>query len=46
MDSIELALDRDRWQVLVNTMMNFWVPQSADNFLSPLITVKYGKIIG
>jgi hypothetical protein len=26
MDGIELAQDRDRWRVLVNTMMNLVVP--------------------
>jgi hypothetical protein len=26
MDWIELAQDRDRWQVLVNAAMNLWVP--------------------
>jgi hypothetical protein len=26
MDWIELALDRDRWQALVNEIMNFGVP--------------------
>jgi hypothetical protein len=26
MDSIELAHDRDRWQTLVNAVMNIWVP--------------------
>ena len=26
MDWIELALERDRWQVLVNVVTNLWVP--------------------
>jgi hypothetical protein len=26
MDWIDLALDRDQWQVLVNLLMKFWVP--------------------
>ena len=26
MDWIDLAQDRDRWQVLVNAAMNVWVP--------------------
>jgi hypothetical protein len=25
-DWFELAQDRDRWQALVNTVMNMWVP--------------------
>jgi hypothetical protein len=26
MDWIDLAEDRDRWQALVNAVMNLWVP--------------------
>jgi hypothetical protein len=33
-DCIELAQDRDRWQELVNEVMNFQFPQDAGNFLT------------
>jgi hypothetical protein len=26
LDLIDLAQDRDQWRVLVNTVMNLWVP--------------------
>jgi hypothetical protein len=26
MNCIDLAQDKDRWRVLVNVIMNFWVP--------------------
>ena len=34
MDWIKLALDRDRWQALVDTVMNLQVPKKAVNFLT------------
>jgi len=32
-DWIDLAQDRDRWQELVNTVMNLQIPLNARNFL-------------
>jgi hypothetical protein len=33
-DWMHLAQNRDQWRALVNTVMNLWVPQNAENFLS------------
>jgi hypothetical protein len=29
---VDLAQDRDRWQILVNAVMNLWVPENAGLF--------------
>jgi hypothetical protein len=33
-DWIKLAQDRDRWQALVNSVMNLQVPRNVGNFLT------------
>ena len=33
-DCIALAQNRDRCRVLVNAVMNLWVPQKPENFLT------------
>jgi hypothetical protein len=38
-DWVDLAVDRDQWKVLVNTVMNLRVPYNAGKFLSSCITV-------
>jgi hypothetical protein len=35
-DVIDLTQDRDRWQTLVNVVMNRWVPLIVENFLTLL----------
>jgi hypothetical protein len=37
-DWIGLALDRDRWRALVNSILNPWVPKNAGKVSSVLTT--------
>jgi hypothetical protein len=34
MDEIGLLQDRDKWQVLMTTVLNFWVSSGARNLLT------------
>jgi hypothetical protein len=34
MDWISLAQDRDRWQAVVNVIMNLWVAENAGSLIS------------
>jgi hypothetical protein len=42
-DWIDLAQDRDRWQALVNAVMNLWFPKNAGNFLTSSGPVSFSK---
>jgi len=43
MDWIDLAQDRNKWQVLVNKVMNIRVPQNARNFLTSCVTIRFSR---
>ena len=34
MDWINLAHNKDRWQALVNAVINLWIPKKMGNFLT------------
>ena len=40
---IKLAQDRERWQTLVNAVMNLWGPQNAGNFLTSWELVSFSR---
>jgi hypothetical protein len=45
MDWIDLALDRDTWRAVVNTVMNLQVPKNAGNFLTSLGPVGFPRTV-
>ena len=46
MDRIALVQDKDRWQALVEEVMNLRVPQKAGNFLTSLGSISFcGKTL-
>jgi len=45
MDWIDLAQERDRWQALVNSVMNLWAPLNAGNFLTVWEPVSFSRRI-
>jgi hypothetical protein len=40
---IGLSEDRDQWRALVNTVMNLWVLQNVEKFLSGCVTAVFSR---
>lgn len=38
-----MAHNGDKWQAVVNTVMNIWVPYTAENFLTRCSTVSFSR---
>jgi hypothetical protein len=43
MDWIDLAQDRDKWRVPVNTVMKLWVPRNVAKFFSGSAIVGFSR---
>jgi len=42
-DWMHLAQHRHQWRVLVNTVMNLWVPLITETFLTRLVTTSFSR---
>jgi hypothetical protein len=40
---IEVGHDRAQWRALVNTVMNFWIPQKAGHLLTRCDTISFSR---
>jgi hypothetical protein len=44
MECVHLAQDKDQWRTLVNMVLNLWVPQNVQKFLSSCTAYIYNYI--